>query len=57
MTAVRRGAARLRVTVTSEHSEEELERIAAAFARLADTLRDAVAPPVAEAIVPAAQET
>ena len=53
--AVRRGAARLRVTVTSEHSDEELERIAAAFARLAETLDGAVAVPAA--VVPAARET
>ena len=48
--AVPVGSARLRVTVTSEHSAEEIDRIVAAFARLAETLGRAH-------VVPTAQET
>lgn len=36
--AVPKGAARLRVTVTSEHTEDELDRIAVAFERLTQEL-------------------
>jgi 7-keto-8-aminopelargonate synthetase-like enzyme len=45
--AVPKGAARLRVTVTSEHSAEEIDRIVLAFERLAESVRPgerAVAP-------------
>jgi 7-keto-8-aminopelargonate synthetase-like enzyme len=44
--AVARDAARLRVSVTSEHTEEELDHIVEAFAKLAKVSPEAIADPV-----------
>jgi 8-amino-7-oxononanoate synthase len=44
--AVARDSARLRVSVTSEHSESELDHILSAFSTLARVSPEAIATPV-----------
>jgi hypothetical protein len=44
---VPKGAARLRVTVTSEHSAEEIDRIVLAFERLAQSIGHVPSTPAA----------